>query len=142
MRAGALSASGVAAASPLQTYRAYLAEGQLAYQFDTVTGQPVFYPRVLGPASGNPSLEWRESRGLGTVYAVTVIAPKGEPPYNVVLVDMDEGFRLMSRVETPSAKLTPTVVIGARVSMRVCRDGEHPYPVFDILQAGGEGATP
>ncbi|NKJ48490.1 hypothetical protein CIC12_17435 [Burkholderia sp. SG-MS1] len=117
-------------ASPLAVFRDYLGMGQLAYQHDAATGEAVFYPRVVGPRSGNPDLTWRISTGLGTVYAVTVISPRGEPPYNVVLIDVDEGFRLMSRVEGLPAE---SVRIGMRVRARVHRpaDGQPPYPVFD-----------
>jgi Predicted nucleic-acid-binding protein containing a Zn-ribbon len=118
-----------AESSPLARFRDHLQRGELAYQFDTASGQPVFYPRVLGPGTGTPDLEWRVSEGGGTVYAVTVISPRGEPPYNVVLVDMDEGFRLMSRVEEVPAD---AVHIGMRVRSRVHTpgDGASPYPVF------------
>jgi uncharacterized protein len=118
-----------AGASPLAHFRDHLQRGELAYQFDTASGQPVFYPRVLGPSTGTPDLEWRVSEGGGTVYAVTVISPRGETPYNVVLVDMDEGFRLMSRVDGVAAD---AVRIGMRVRVRVhaAADGAAPYPVF------------
>lgn len=115
--------------SPLARFRAHLERGELAYQFDTHTAQPVFFPRVVAPGSGNADLEWRVSAGLGTVYAVTVIAPRGEPAYNVVLIDMDEGFRLMGRVDELPAD---AVHIGLRVRARVHNPGEGaaPYPVF------------
>jgi len=117
-----------AGASPLARFRGYLQRGELAYQFDAASGQPVFFPRVIGPGTGN-AVEWRVSAGKGTVHAVTVINPRGEPPYNVVLVDMDEGFRLMSRVEDVPAD---AVRIGMRVRSRVHTpgDGAAPYPVF------------
>lgn len=120
--------------SPLAVFRDYLSQGQLAYQHDAATGEPVFYPRVIGPGSGNPDLTWRISGGLGTVHAVTVISPRGEPPYNVALIDMDEGFRLMSRVEGVPAE---SVRIGMRVRARVHHpaDGQPPYPVFDPEEA-------
>jgi len=35
----------------------------------------------------------------GTVYATTVVRRRGEAPLNVVLVDLDGGGRVMSRVE-------------------------------------------
>ncbi|MFL9966877.1 OB-fold domain-containing protein [Paraburkholderia sediminicola] len=119
-----------ASGSPLAVFRDYLGKGQLAYQRDAATGEAVFYPRVIGPGSGNPDLTWHISTGLGTVYAVTVISPRGEPPYNVVLIDMDEGFRLMSRVEGLPAE---SVRIGMRVRARVHHpaDGQPPHPVFD-----------
>jgi uncharacterized OB-fold protein len=117
-----------AGASPLARFRGYLQRGELAYQFDAASGQPVFFPRVIGPGTGN-AVEWRVSAGKGTVHAVTVINPRGEPPYNVVLVDMDEGFRLMSRVEDVPAD---AVRIGMRVRSRVHTpgDGAAPYPIF------------
>lgn len=117
-----------AGASPLARFRDYLQRGELAYEFDAASGQPVFFPRVIAPGTGN-AVEWRVSVGKGTVHAVTVISPQGEPSYNVVLVDMDEGFRLMSRVEeVPAAAV--------RISMRVRScvhtpgNGAPPYPVF------------
>ncbi|WYX29001.1 OB-fold domain-containing protein [Achromobacter denitrificans] len=66
---------------------------------------------MLGPGSGSPALEWRLSAGLGTVHAVTVVHPRDQDTYNVVLIDLDEGFRLMSRVKGRPA-------IGMRVRMR------------------------
>jgi uncharacterized OB-fold protein len=118
-----------AGASPLARFREHLKRGELAYQYDAQSGQPVFYPRVLGPGTGNPDLQWRVSTGKGTVHAVTVVSPRGEPAYNMVLVDMDEGFRLMSRVEEHPAG---DVRIGMRVRARVHEpaDGAPPYPVF------------
>ena len=121
------------AASPLEQYRAHLSRGELAYQVDD-QGRPLFYPRVMAPAGYSGELRWVTSGGLGTVYAATVIAAKGEAAYNVVLVDMDEGFRLMSRVESIPAE---QVRIGMRVKVRVhpADDGdEGPYPVFDPME--------
>lgn len=117
------------ARSPLAIYQAHLDKGELAYQWSPAAGRAVFYPRVVCPYSGNTELEWRISKGLGTVYATTVTHPVQGTPYNIVLVDCDEGFRLMSRVE----EIDPMVVkIGMRVRFRVHpAEGEQPaYPVF------------
>lgn len=107
--------------SPLQIYRRFLEQGVLAYQFDSSTNRAFFYPRVIAPGSGKEQLEWRESGGIGTVYAVTIVYPKGEAPYNIVLVDMAEGFRMMSRVDDIDAH---KVSIGMRVRMCVQRDAD------------------
>ena len=116
--------------SPLAVYQAHLEQGELAYQWSPEAGRAVFYPRVICPNTGSDRLEWRVSAGLGTVYATTVVHPAREgAPYNVALIDCDEGFRLMSRVED----LSPEVVrIGMRVKFRVHRPGgdEPSYPVF------------
>lgn len=118
--------------SPLGVYQDHLAEGRLAYQFDPVTAQPVFYPRLLGPSTGSQDLQWRISCGTGTVYATTVVHQRGEPPYNVSLVDLDEGFRMMTRVQTADRR---PVRIGMRVVMRVFEpaDGSAPYPIFESI---------
>jgi len=87
------------AESPLAVYQAHLEKGELAYQWSPDAQQAVFYPRVICPFTGSDRLEWRVSAGLGTVYATTVTHPAREgEPYNVALIDCDEGFRLMSRV--------------------------------------------
>ena len=115
--------------SPLKTYLDHLSRGELAYQFSPEAGRAVFYPRVICPFKGSDKLEWRVSKGLGTVYATTVVHPAEGKPFNVALIDCDEGFRLMSRVEdiAPDA-----VTIGMRVKFRVHRPGgeEAPIPVF------------
>jgi len=115
--------------SPLAIYEAHLARGELAYQYSPAAGRAVFYPRVICPFTGSAELEWRVSAGLGTVYATTVTHPVKGNPYNVALIDLDEGFRLMSRVED----IPPEAVrIGMRVRFRVREPvgDEAPYPVF------------
>ena len=120
--------------SPLNIYLARLEKGELAYQSSPGAGKAVFYPRVLCPFTGSNRLEWRVSKGLGTVYATTVVHPAEGAPYNVALIDCDEGFRLMSRVED----IDPMQVrIGQRVRFRVHRPGgeEPPCPVFVPAEA-------
>jgi hypothetical protein len=115
--------------SPLALYQAHLEAGELAYQWSPAANRAVFYPRVVCPFSGSDRLEWRVSSGLGTVYATTVTHPREGAPYNVALIDCDEGFRLMSRVE----EIAPDGArIGMRVRLRIHRPGggEPPYPVF------------
>ena len=122
-----------ASISPLATYLAHLKRGELGYQFSPSSNAAVFYPRVVAPVTGADDLEWRVSAGLGTVHATTVTHPQQGEPYNVCLVDMDEGFRLMSRVED----IPPMEVkIGMRVKFRVCAPpgDEDPYPVFTPME--------
>ena len=113
--------------SPLGTYIEHIRKGELAYQV-TEDGKAVFYPRAVAPVTGG-KLEWRVSKGLGTVYSTTAVNYKGEAPLNVALIDMDEGFRLMSRVEGIDAM---DVKIGMRVKFKAHPGDEkqQPYPVF------------
>ena len=116
--------------SPLGVYLDHLSKGQLAYQVCTDDNTPVFFPRAVAPTTGSTNLEWRVSKGLGTVYSTTAVyAAKDQPPHNVALIDIDEGFRMMSRVED----IDPLAVkIGMRVKLRIHPgdDKQQPYPVF------------
>ena len=60
------------------------------------------------------------SAGAGVVYATTVVHRPDEEPYNVCLVDLDEGVRAMGRVEGPAPD---EVRIGLRVQARFGDDG-------------------
>jgi len=114
-------------ASPMATYSEYLAKGELAYQFSLAANKPFFFPRVVCPYSGTMNFEWRVSRGLGEIYAVTRFYPRGEAAYAVVLVDVDEGFRMMTRIVDADAD---EVAIGqrVRVSIRAAENGaKAPY---------------
>jgi uncharacterized OB-fold protein len=115
--------------SPYATYVSHLEKGELAYQFSPAANRAVFFPRLLCPFTGSDKLEWRVSKGRGTVYATTVVHPADGGPFNVALIDCDEGFRLMSRVEDVDPM---AVKIGMKVKFRVLKPGgdEDPVPVF------------
>ena len=49
------------------------------------------------------------------MYATTVVRRRDAEPRSLVLVDLDEGFRMMSRVEGIAPE---EVAIGARVQVR------------------------
>ena len=66
-------------------------------------GKPFWYPRTLTPMTLEP-VEYIEAKGTGTVYSYSIHhfgptkAYKGEPPYAVALVDLDEGVRVMTNL--------------------------------------------
>lgn len=77
-------------------------------------GTRIFYPRLVCPNCLSSELTWIDSSGQGTVYSFTVVhrAPPGfeeEAPFAVALIDLDEGVRLMGRLDSASPR------IGARV---------------------------
>ncbi len=102
---------------PEKEYFAHLAEGRFMLQRSRSSGQFFFYPRVAEPRTGARDLEWVQACGRGTVYATTVVRAKPPAlPSNVVLVDLEEGPRVMSRVEG----LAPDAVrIGMQVQARI-----------------------
>lgn len=64
----------------------------------------IWYPRFVCPHCGHFELEWEQLSGRGNVYAVSVHHRPAHPafadrvPYSVVLVDLEEGARMMSNV--------------------------------------------
>ena len=107
--------------------------GRFLIQRCTDCSKHVYYPRESCPHCGSAALEWKAPSGMGTVHAVTTVRrkPTEGGDLNVSLVDLDEGVRLMSRVDN----LPPAAVrIGQRVKARVqVRDG-HGLVVFDAAQ--------
>jgi hypothetical protein len=101
---------------PEAVYQALLDRGVFALEHCDVCGRAHYSPRVLCPHCGSDALNWVESAGLGTVYSTTTIAPRGRDPYAVVLIDLDDGVRLMSNVVgIPPAE----VAIGERVRVQI-----------------------
>lgn len=117
-----------AAIGPMQQFRRFLAEGRFMLQRSRRTGQCFFYPRVCEPATGESDLEWIEASGEGRVHATTVMRPKPpQAPYNVALIDLAEGPRMMSRVEGVAPE---QVAIGMDVVASIAREGEESIVVF------------
>ena len=114
--------------APATVFDRYADQGVLAYQACTTCGTSFFPPRVLCPSCGAGEVEWRPSRGRGVVYSATTIAPRGAPPYTVALVDLDEGWRMMSTVSDPEGG---PVSIGDPVSVRFESRAEGAIPLFD-----------
>jgi uncharacterized protein len=112
---------------PAEVYRRHLESGELGFQRCAGCGAAVFYPRVLCPGCGKSDLTWETSSGRGVVYATTAVHRWEGNPYNVVLVDLEEGFRMMSRIEGVPAE---RVEVGTRVKLRLDPTDAGPVPVF------------
>src|SRR5690606_29900267 len=85
---------------PFATHRAALKEGRFIVQRSRSSGEYCFPPRVVAPGTGADDLEWVEVSGKGEVHALTVIGrrPERGGDYNIAIVELDEGPRLMTRV--------------------------------------------
>ena len=120
---------------PEQEYFAHLAQGRFMLQRSRSSGKYFFYPRIAAPVTGARDLEWVEASGLGTVHATTVVRAKPPlPPYNVALVDLEEGPRVMSRVEGISPD---EVRIGMKVRARIGKQDEREILLFDVVADTG-----
>lgn len=113
-------------AAPETVFREGLAAGELRFQRCGDCSEAVFFPRVLCPACGSEDLRWERSEGTGTVYSTTVVRRR-DSVCNVVLVDLDEGFRMMSRIEDVEPD---QVEIGLRVDFAVADEEGTPVAVF------------
>ncbi|SEK02155.1 Zn-ribbon domain-containing OB-fold protein [Achromobacter sp. NFACC18-2] len=82
-------------------YRQALDDGRFLIQRCAGCDRAVFYPRMICPHCGADKLAWATPDGRGTVYSTTVVRRKPEAggDYNVALIDLHEGVRLMSRVD-------------------------------------------
>lgn len=97
-----------------------------------------FTPQVACPYCGSEEWSYQPSAGNGTIYSATVVyrppLPAFEAPYCLAVIDLDDGWSMLSRV----VGCEPTdVAIGMRVA--VAWDDAAPgvaLPVFTI-----EGAT-
>jgi len=115
------------AGAPAEVYRRHLENGRLGFQRCRDCSSAVFYPRVLCPVCGGVSLEWQISSGRGRVYATTAVYRRDGESYNVALVDLEEDFRMMSRVEGIPAE---EVEVGMAVMLRVREEDDGPVAIF------------
>ena len=80
------------------------AENELRFQYCPDCEQAQFPPRIRCHICHQQSLEWRTSSKRGVVHSATTVirAPskafKGSTPYVIALVDLDEGFRIMTNI--------------------------------------------
>lgn len=117
---------------PEAIWRDALAQGRFLLQRAVSSGTVFFPPRISEPGSGDTDLEWIEASGMGTVYSMTVVSQKPPAaPYNVVLVDLDEGARLMSRVDGAAPE---SLRIGMRVRAKIVQDDDTPLIVFTPVE--------
>ena len=121
---------------PNQVYQQALARGEFRIQHCNSCGKHFFYPRALCRYCGSTDLQWVQVSGHATVYSTSVVRQRPEhgPDYNVALVDLREGPRMMSRI----VDIAPEAI---RIGMPVRGfmgeiDGEPAY-LFRPADAGG-----
>lgn len=113
-----------------------LARGVLRYQSCEDCGAAQTLSRYACTRCAGRRLAWRDAAGTGTVYASTVVAraPSEEfrplVPYTLVLVDLDEGARVM-------AHGAPGLRIGDRVRARFVSFGDRRLARFEPYPGSG-----
>ena len=75
-------------------------ENKLLYQRCQACGAALFNPAASCRRCLSPDLSWEESAGQGAVYSWTVVwrpqTPAFTVPYAVIIIDMDEGYQMLS----------------------------------------------
>jgi uncharacterized protein len=85
-------------------YWAACREGKLAFQKCTACGHVRFPPSVLCPKCLAFEHEWAPVSGRGTIYSFIIVHRPQHPgffndvPYNVAIVELDEGIRMHTNV--------------------------------------------
>ena len=88
-----------------------------------------YFARDFCPSCGAGEVRVEVSAGRGTVFAATDVARAPSPelrpyaPYTILLVDLDEGFRMMAHGE-------PGLAIGERVAAGFARFADRLVPRF------------
>lgn len=87
-----------------QQFYAHCKQRELRFQRCSDCGAWRHVPRELCPQCGSWKWEWAKSSGRGTVFTWTVIARALHPtfqqdvPYAPVVIEMDEGVRVLSEL--------------------------------------------
>ena len=102
------------------------AEQELVYQECRRCGTHISYPRVVCPHCFAAELDVVPSTGTGTVHSFTTLyrpgaaAFRADVPYTIVLVDLDEGVRVLADLVTSDHEAVqvgmPVSVVFDRVS--------------------------
>ena len=94
-------------------------EEAIVYQSCAACGTVQYFRRAFCAACGAPDPVDKRAGGAGTVYATSLVCRAATPetrahvPYNIVLVDTDEGFRMMAHGDNDLA-IGDRVIAGYR----------------------------
>jgi uncharacterized protein len=117
-----------------EPFWAACAQHRLIIQRCTTCGAHQHYPRPYCLICDGRDMAWADSSGQGLIYALTTmrlpVIPDLEPPYQLALVDLDEGVRMLTNIAGETAR------IGDRVALqwRGRGDGLPPLPVFGVAR--------
>lgn len=102
-------------ASLAQPYLDGLARHEIRFQHCTACGQAQTFAHDACQHCGAESLVWKTSSGRGRIYAATIVsrAPsdafRALAPYTLVVVEMQEGARIMGHAD-PGTEIGDSVV--------------------------------
>ena len=126
--------SEIGAADPTtEPFWAACAQHRLIVQRCEGCGTHQHYPRPYCLTCDGRAMVWAEAAGRGTIYALTVmrlpVIAELAPPYQLALVDLDEGVRMLTNIEGLAARIGDRVALGWRDR----ENGLPPLPVFMVI---------
>jgi len=83
------------------------------------TGKVFTYPRGISPFTLSTNVEWVEAKGTGVIYSFSTME-RGENPYTIAYVTLDEGATMMTNIVDTNLK---ALKIGQKVKV-VFKDTE------------------
>jgi uncharacterized protein len=104
-------------------------EAAIVYQSCAACGARQYFRRSFCARCGASDLEEKRASGAGTVYATSLVCRAATPetrahvPYNIVLVDTAEGFRMMAHGDND-------IAIGDEVRVRFTQFAGRLVPYF------------
>ena len=110
-------------------------EAGIVYQSCGACGAKQYFRRTFCAACGAPDPVEKRASGAGTVYATSLVCRAATPetrahvPYNIVLVDTVEGFRMMAHGDN-------ALVIGDEVTVRFAQFAGRLVPHFEKASRG------
>lgn len=108
------------------------AERRLVLQRCNACGTFQHYPRPFCLTCQSDDTAWAPASGAGTVYSVATmrlpVVDDLPPPYQIALVDLDEGPRLLTTIDGEAARIGDRVA----VAWRERAGGLPPVPVFRV----------
>lgn len=117
---------------PDKVFAESLQNGEFRLQQCKDCDKHVFYPRLICPHCGSQRLDWVIASGRGVVYSTSI--PRGMPEgdYNIALIDLHEGPRMLSRVVGVPPE---QVAIGMQVEAFVSSVDQVPVVLFKPVGA-------
>jgi uncharacterized OB-fold protein len=106
----------------------------IVYQSCAACGEQQYFRRSFCRVCGAPDPVEKHAGGEGTVYATSLVCRAATPetrahvPYNIILVDTAEGFRMMAHGDNDLA-------IGDRVIARFAQFAGHLVPYFEKVKS-------
>jgi uncharacterized OB-fold protein len=87
--------------APGVMFQKFLQAGEIRLQQCDGCRRQIFFPRTLCPHCGHGGLTWTAISGRGVVYSTTVVRQRPDKggDYNVAIVELAEGARMLSRVQ-------------------------------------------